>query len=169
MEKHGLYNQTKTNMIETFKIKTGMGKCREKLPFLSEEEMKELDSIGYSGKTTKGERMSRVGYLNSLNKGEFDIKQTKHDNGDFLEEFIIVRVSNEKTKNMNLKEHLEGLSLKALVEISMETENVSFPEESEVRKLVSMCNANDFMTGLLELKTHLLSEITKRCSKLLVI
>lgn len=45
-------------MINTFNIKTSSGKYFGKLPFLSDEELKEFNSIGYSGKTTnkKGNR-----------------------------------------------------------------------------------------------------------------
>lgn len=80
-------------MINTFKITTGMGKYFGKLPFLSEKELEEFNSIGYSGKTTKGVNMSRETYLNSLNKGQFQVTQTKFDNGSFEESFFIVWVS----------------------------------------------------------------------------
>lgn len=63
------------------------------LVFLNDDEKKELDTIGYSGKTSKGKRISRESYLNSLDKGEFDITQTKRDSGDFSEAFIIVKVN----------------------------------------------------------------------------
>lgn len=80
-------------MIKTFEISTGMGKYFGKLPFLSETELEEFNSIGYSGKTTKGVKMSRESYLNSLNKGEFQVRQTKFDNGSFEESFFIIWVS----------------------------------------------------------------------------
>lgn len=80
-------------MINTFAITTGMGKYFGKLPFLSETELEEFNSIGYSGKTTKGIKISRESYLNSLNKGEFQVTQTKFDNGSFQESFFIVWVS----------------------------------------------------------------------------
>jgi hypothetical protein len=79
-------------MINTFYITTGMGKYFGKLPFLSETELEEFNSIGYSGKTTKGLKISRENYLNSLNKGEFQVTQTKFDNGSFEEGFTIVWV-----------------------------------------------------------------------------
>jgi hypothetical protein len=82
--------------IQTFKIETSMGKVRgifgNPLGFLTEKEKSSLDEIGYSGKLN-GERISRVDYLNSLEKGEFEVDQTKFDNGDFTEEFLIVRVT----------------------------------------------------------------------------
>lgn len=80
-------------MINTFCITTGTGKYFGKLPFLSETELEEFNSIGYSGKTTKGIKITRQNYLNSLNKGEFQVIQTTFDNGSFEEEFIIVWVT----------------------------------------------------------------------------
>lgn len=78
-------------MIEQHKIRTSMGASDRHLEFLSTEEMKEFDYIGYSGKTLNGVPMSWVEYLNSLNKGYFSVSQTKSDRGDFVEEFMIVR------------------------------------------------------------------------------
>lgn len=64
-----------------------------KLYFLTETQQKEFDSIGYSGKTLNGTKMGRVEYLNSIEKNvEYSLHQIKHDNGDFNEEFILVRV-----------------------------------------------------------------------------
>ena len=85
-------------MIHTHRIHTCMGKMTggDKLPFLTEEEQKEFDNIGYSGKKINGEKVSRVSYLNSLGKGEFEITQTKWDSGDFCESFILIRVNNEQ-------------------------------------------------------------------------
>lgn len=82
-------------MINIKKITTCMGKITsfgEQLDYLTEEEKNELDVIGYTGKNSKGEMTSRKVYLNSLGKGEFKIEQTKYDNGDFIEKFIVVRV-----------------------------------------------------------------------------
>jgi hypothetical protein len=79
-------------MINTFHITTGMGKYFGKLPFLSEIELEDFNSIGYSGKTIKGKKISRENYLNSLNKGKFQITQTKFDDGSFEERFTIVWV-----------------------------------------------------------------------------
>lgn len=80
-------------MINTFQITTAMGKYFGELPFLSENELKEFNSIGYSGKLLNGQTISRQEYLNSLNKGEFQVTKTKHDNGDFEERFVIVWVN----------------------------------------------------------------------------
>lgn len=81
-------------MINTFRISTAMGSLTmgSELPFLSEEETVEFDSIGYSGKKTNGEKMSRTEYLNSLNKGEFEVELLKRDNGNLIERFLIVQV-----------------------------------------------------------------------------
>jgi len=81
--------------IETYNIKTALGKVTlggDQLNFLTEKEKEEFDSIGYSGCKLNGERISRLNYLNSLNKGEFEFEQTKLDNGNFIEKFLIVRV-----------------------------------------------------------------------------
>ena len=42
-------------MINTFNITTSMGKYFGSLPFLTNLELEEFNSIGYSGKTIKGE------------------------------------------------------------------------------------------------------------------
>lgn len=87
-------NKNSIMMIDIFNIKTSMGSTNNtSLPFLTEEELKEFNTIGYTGKTSEGEIISRTDYLNSLGKGEFKINQTKYDNGDFSEEFTIVRVT----------------------------------------------------------------------------
>lgn len=70
-----------------------MGKYFGKLPFLSEKELEEFNSIGYSGEDTKGIKITREDYLNSLNKGEFQVIQTKFDDGSFEEKFTIVWVN----------------------------------------------------------------------------
>lgn len=76
-------------------IRTCMGKITsfgQQLDYLTEDEKTELDVIGYSGKNSQGETTNREAYLNSLNKGQFEVEQTKRDNGDFCESFLIVRV-----------------------------------------------------------------------------
>lgn len=79
--------------IQTYIFQTGMGQGQNKdLPFLSENEMKELNNIGYIGKNFKGERVYRETFLNTLNKGTFKVDQTKYDDGDFTECFTITRV-----------------------------------------------------------------------------
>ncbi len=67
---------------------------KDQLNFLSNEEQKEFDLIGYTRKNSQGFKMGRVEYLNSLrpDKEQFQIIQTKFDNGDFIEEFILTRV-----------------------------------------------------------------------------
>lgn len=82
----------KKNKIENYIVSAAMGIFRQKLPFLSLEETKNLDAIGYSGKTIAGERISREAYLNSLDKGNFKVIRTRPDNGDFTEEFMIIHV-----------------------------------------------------------------------------
>lgn len=83
--------------IDTFKIKTGMGSVStffgHPLAFLTEEEKKEFDAIGYSGKNSNNEKISWTEYLNTLDKGFFKIEQTKYDRGDFSEEYLVIRVT----------------------------------------------------------------------------
>lgn len=77
---------------EVFNIETGMGEYHGySLYFLTDQELKEFNSIGYSGKTTDGKEISRTEYLNSLNKGKFSVTLTKMDSGDFREGFTIIR------------------------------------------------------------------------------
>ena len=81
---------------QTYRINTGMGMVsggNSRLPFLSEEEFKNFNEIGYTGRLN-GNKITRVDYLNSLQKGYFIINQTKFDNGDFSESFDIIRVMN---------------------------------------------------------------------------
>jgi hypothetical protein len=75
--------------ISTYQIETGMGKYFGTLPFLTKDELKEFNNIGYTGKDLNGNKTSRVDFLNSLNKGKFKIDQTKFDDGEFIEQFII--------------------------------------------------------------------------------
>lgn len=76
-------------------IETCMGKITsfgDQLDYLTEEEKKEFNLIGYTGKNSQGVKTTRENYLNSLDKGQFEVEQTKFDNGDFCEKFIVVRV-----------------------------------------------------------------------------
>lgn len=79
--------------LKTVTIHTCMGRMidRTALPYLSEEEKDEFDLIGYSGRDSSGKKVTRKKYLNSLQKGEFDVTQTRYDRGDFCESFVIVR------------------------------------------------------------------------------
>ncbi len=81
------------NTVTTYRITTGMGKLLGDylLPFLTPEERLEFNIIGYSGKTSSFIPQTQQGYLNSLNKGTFEFTQTKWDDGDFIQEFIISR------------------------------------------------------------------------------
>jgi hypothetical protein len=59
--------------------------------FLSEKEKEDFDEIGYTGRLN-GVKTTWVQYLDSLGIGSFDIEQLKFDNGDFSEEYMLVRV-----------------------------------------------------------------------------
>lgn len=81
--------------IQIYNIQTSSGEISsfgDQLDFLSEPERKEFNKIGYTGKNSAGDQTNFYSYLNSLNKGEFEIQKTKHDNGDFREKYTIVRV-----------------------------------------------------------------------------
>jgi hypothetical protein len=70
-----------------------MGKLTSNnLPFLSKEEIEEFNTVGYSGKNSKGEKSSYEEYLNSIGKGEFAVSMTKFDDVSFHEEFTVVQV-----------------------------------------------------------------------------
>lgn len=80
--------------ILTYNMTTCMGKCiqQAQLSFLSQEEIVELNEIGYTGKNSEGIKTTREEYLNSLNKGLFKVEQLTYDRGDFAETFLIIRV-----------------------------------------------------------------------------
>lgn len=82
-------------VVETYRISTCMGKLTnffgEQLHFLTKEQRNEFDTIGFTGKNSKGKKVSRLQYLNSLKIGKFNADQTRYDNGDFCEEFVISR------------------------------------------------------------------------------
>lgn len=86
-------------MIQQFCLTTSMGSLSNwgsnLQDILTEDEVNELNTIGYTGKNSKGEKSSFEDYLNSLNKGEFDVTQTKFDDGSFTEKFNVVRVFND--------------------------------------------------------------------------
>ena len=81
--------------IETYRITTAMCMTNETLPFLTSDEHKVFNNIGYSNKDLDGNKTTRTEYLNSLNKGRFNVDQTKCDNGDFEEIFTITRVTSK--------------------------------------------------------------------------
>lgn len=71
----------------------GIVSSHTKLDFLTETQQKEFDSIGYRGKKLDDTEMGRVEYLNSIDKNiQYELHQIKYDNGNFNEEFILVRV-----------------------------------------------------------------------------
>lgn len=62
------------------------------LVFLTQNELKEFNTIGYTGKNSQGKKTNYEEYLNTLNKGAFSVVQTKYDNGNFCEEFLVTKV-----------------------------------------------------------------------------
>jgi len=97
IDKNGLYNKepevnTKPE-VTTSKITTCMGKATwGDLPFLTNERFDEFNVIGYTGKNSKGEKTSKSSYLRSVDEKTLSLRQTKGDNGNFSEEFILTRI-----------------------------------------------------------------------------
>jgi len=80
--------------IQTYFIKTGCGRIMgDGLPFLSNKQTEEFNTIGYTGANSSGEKANFQDYLNSLNLGTFDMTKTKFDNGNCLEEYTVVRAT----------------------------------------------------------------------------
>ena len=72
--------------ITIYTVETVAGNAKKKLSFLNDEEFIEFNRLGAMC-------LDRTKFLNSLGKGEFKIHQTRFDNGDWGEEFIIVQVA----------------------------------------------------------------------------
>lgn len=84
--------------IQTYTLDTALGKSHTKLEFLTDGQMEELNTIGYTGHNSFGRETSREIYLNSLGIGVFKIVKTKSDTGDFCESFMIIRYVEETKK-----------------------------------------------------------------------
>ncbi len=62
-----------------------------------------------------------------------------------------------------LNEYLRNLSIESLMNLSRETEGLTFEENSIIRHLISeYVISSDFYTGLVVLRSILLTEITRR-------
>jgi hypothetical protein len=93
---------------EIYNITTVCGKCKEKsqLPFLTDEEFDNFNSIGYSGKTINGTKTNFMeDYLNSLNKGNFSIGFIKNDG--WVEYFLILRTYEETNMKYDMSRQYE--------------------------------------------------------------
>jgi len=86
------------NKVSTYIVNTGCGQVHDpsELPFLNEKEFKEFNLIGYTGKDSAGNKTNWEKYLDSLGKGTFNVTQTRWDNGDFSEEFVISRAEEQQ-------------------------------------------------------------------------
>lgn len=88
-----LFLEGKSNLkIRSYNLYMGCGQTNDwkKIPFLTGKDVLELNNIGYSGKDTLGNKMTREEYLNTQYPDKsFSLVCTRHDNGDFSEEFII--------------------------------------------------------------------------------
>jgi len=80
--------------MKIYTIETNMGKTTQSIPFLTEEQCKEFNSIGYSGKTTNGVPSNYSNYLNSLGIGHFKVQMSRCDSSTFYEEYTIVHDEN---------------------------------------------------------------------------
>jgi hypothetical protein len=62
----------------------------KKIDFITDEDVEELNSIGYSGSDTKGNKTTWVNYLEEKYQDKsFLMVKTRRDNGDFSEDFVI--------------------------------------------------------------------------------
>lgn len=79
-----------------YNIETAMGEvtqAKDQLDFLSEKEIREFNLIGYCGTDSKNKPQTQIQFLNSLKPTEkFTMKQTRFDDGTYVEEFLITRV-----------------------------------------------------------------------------
>lgn len=80
--------------IETAYISMGWGRItsfnRNPLPFLTRGQVKELESINYSGKLINGTKCDYLTYLNSLGLGTFTMIHTG-GHRDESESYTVVR------------------------------------------------------------------------------
>jgi hypothetical protein len=137
--------------INNYTVHTGMGRIQNPndLP-LTEEQIKTLNEIGYSGGKNSNFK-SRVEYLNSLDpKVQWDIKQTKFDDGDFSEMFIFTRVektfdefvSDSKEKRADLKKQLEEMDEELVKKILSFTNDGLYSSMQKIVKDVIQPNIN---------------------------
>ena len=61
-----------------------------------------------------------------------------------------------------LNEYLRNLSIESLMSLSRDSESLTFEENSIIRHLISEGISSDFHTGLVGLRSILLTEITRR-------
>jgi hypothetical protein len=83
--------------IRNFNIRTGMGTLDRfsteiLLNYLTEEEIAEVDSIGYRGKKLDGTKVSVQDYLNSLDKGTWKVVWQGGDRGEFTDFYTYILV-----------------------------------------------------------------------------
>lgn len=82
--------------ISRYRVSLCMGKCstreRDSLSCLSDSEFEEFNHIGYTGKDLNGKRTSHENFLNTLNKGQFEVETLSNDNSEFTAELLIIRV-----------------------------------------------------------------------------
>jgi hypothetical protein len=76
-------------------------------------------------------------------------------------------VYHKYVKNLNIdsfvNEYLKDLTTESLMNLSKESESSTFEENSIIRQLISLYGiSRDFHTGLIGLRSLLLTEITRR-------
>ena len=69
-----------------------------------------------------------------------------------------------------LNEYMRNLSIESLMGLSRETEGLTFGENSSVRQLITEYGiSHDFHTGLIGLRSRLLTELTQRYHDTLIL
>jgi len=148
--------------INEYHVKTCMGQCHKdsNLPFLTDAELKEFNTIGYTGKDSNGNKTDFSSFLNSINKGTFRVTQTKFDDGSFCEEYLIIRVTEDKPK---ITEHtLTSYSLEDKYKIGMPVFKKLFdlPKDKLIKALRLICNTNKGAIRVLDNNPSVKKEIT---------
>lgn len=81
-------------MVRQSRVKMSMGRVTGARPSifdkLSDKEFENLQSIGYSGKTLDGIRVTREDFLNSLGNGSWNLCLIRTDSGAYSDEYVVV-------------------------------------------------------------------------------
>jgi hypothetical protein len=96
--------------MKSYKFTTAMGQAkREDLPFFTDEQFADFNSIGYSGCTIKGEVKTWYGFLTEIfGEDNFSLVSLKSGNFDFIDEYNLTIEETVSTKKT--KERIYGLS-----------------------------------------------------------
>lgn len=78
--------------VNTYHLSMGMGQTNDwgNIPFLTRQDVKELNSIGYSGKDTKGKKMTWEAYLQAnYPDRSFSMIRTGGNGGEFTDYYTL--------------------------------------------------------------------------------